>query len=224
MVKEAVLECHTKCEKMAKIEQENERLLKELEKTKEMLTDVQEASDEMRACNESLFDQISHLEKDIEISSFEWKRDEGMHSHLLEKYERMRKNIGEMQDPKTDFKDKFERFEKDCSKADTRVQEAGSQITIGVYWSRFKRNQRKLKCKAEANASGTRTSRNSRIASLTEELRQFKESALSKTRLSIQSDWSEDMINLGKCLVELQSVLNRCQADHKVLMQEEEQL
>jgi hypothetical protein len=41
MVKEAVLKCHNKCEEMAKVEQENERLLKELEQIKETLSDVQ---------------------------------------------------------------------------------------------------------------------------------------------------------------------------------------
>jgi len=41
MLNEAVLEYHTKSEEMAKVQQENERLLKELEETKEMLSDVQ---------------------------------------------------------------------------------------------------------------------------------------------------------------------------------------
>jgi hypothetical protein len=41
MLNEAVLEYHTKCEEMAIVQQENERLLKELEQTKETLSDVQ---------------------------------------------------------------------------------------------------------------------------------------------------------------------------------------
>jgi hypothetical protein len=35
--------------------------------------------------------------KDIEISSFERNWDYGIHSYLLEEYERMRKNVSEMQ-------------------------------------------------------------------------------------------------------------------------------
>jgi hypothetical protein len=41
----------------------------------------------MRACNQSLFDQISHLKKDIEMYSFERNRDEGCHPYLFEEYE-----------------------------------------------------------------------------------------------------------------------------------------
>ncbi|XP_046438329.1 kinesin-like protein KIF20B isoform X1 [Daphnia pulex] len=41
MLNEAVLEYHTKCEEMTIVQQENERLLKELEQTKETLSDVQ---------------------------------------------------------------------------------------------------------------------------------------------------------------------------------------
>ena len=52
----------------------------------------------MKSRRESLLDQISHLKKDIEISSTERKHDEGSHSHLLEENERMRKNISELRD------------------------------------------------------------------------------------------------------------------------------
>jgi hypothetical protein len=57
----------------------------------------------MKSRRESLLDQISHLKKDIEISSTERKHDEGSHSHLLEGNERMRKNISELRDVQAYF-------------------------------------------------------------------------------------------------------------------------
>jgi hypothetical protein len=61
----------------------------------------------MRSRRESLLDQISHLKKDIEISSTERKHDEGSHSHLLEENERMHKNLSDMQNTKVHFHFKF---------------------------------------------------------------------------------------------------------------------
>jgi hypothetical protein len=61
----------------------------------------------MRSRRESLLDQISHLKKDIEISSTERKHDEGSHSHLLEENERMHKNLSDMQNTKVRFLFKF---------------------------------------------------------------------------------------------------------------------
>ncbi len=61
----------------------------------------------MRSRRESLLDQISHLKKDIEISSTERKHDEGSHSHLLEENERMHKNFSDLQDAKVYFHLKF---------------------------------------------------------------------------------------------------------------------
>lgn len=54
----------------------------------------------MRVCRESLLDQISHLKKDIELSSTERKHDEGRHSQLLDDNEKMRQNIIELRDSK----------------------------------------------------------------------------------------------------------------------------
>ena len=61
----------------------------------------------MKSRRESLLDQISHLKKDIEISSTERKHDEGSHSHLLEQNEKMRKNFNEMRDAQAYFHLKF---------------------------------------------------------------------------------------------------------------------
>lgn len=47
MLNEAAFEYHTKCEEMAKLQQENEQLIKQLAETNEELTNVQVISDSL---------------------------------------------------------------------------------------------------------------------------------------------------------------------------------
>ena len=54
----------------------------------------------MKARRESLLDEVSHLKRDLELSSSERKQEEGHQTALAEENERMRQTISEMVHPK----------------------------------------------------------------------------------------------------------------------------
>lgn len=50
----------------------------------------------MKARRESLLDEVSHLKRDLELSSTERKQQEGSQSELLKENEELRQTVAEM--------------------------------------------------------------------------------------------------------------------------------
>ncbi|KAK4016551.1 hypothetical protein OUZ56_031508 [Daphnia magna] len=96
--------------------------------TKNELAALQEANEDIKARRESLLDQISHLKKDLELSSTERKQDEGSHSHLLEENEKMRHNINELRDSQVRLVEENADFQKAMAEYEFTVEELTTQI------------------------------------------------------------------------------------------------
>ncbi|KAI9557627.1 Tryptophanyl-tR synthetase-like protein [Daphnia sinensis] len=117
------------------IQEELENLRDQLSKsqiqlsiTKKELAALQEANEDMKARRESLLDQISHLKKDLELSSTERKHDEGSHSHLLEENEKMRRNINELRDSQVKLAEENADFQKAMAEYEFTVEELTTQM------------------------------------------------------------------------------------------------
>lgn len=69
---------------------------------------LQESNEDLKARRESLLDEVSHLKRDLELSSSERKQEEGAQSELAKENERLRQTIAEMVRCYLDMIDPFE--------------------------------------------------------------------------------------------------------------------
>jgi len=92
------------------------------------LTSLQVVNEDMKTQQENLLDEISHLKKDMELSSSERKQDESGVQHLLKDNERLRLVISELRDIQTKLTGENQDFQKTLAEYESTVRELTAQM------------------------------------------------------------------------------------------------